>query len=383
MKQLITHSRQACFKECRRKHFFAYELMLRRIEDAKALRIGSAVHGGLERLPDLEAACNSVRAAYATCPENFDAYWWAIEQETVLRLICGYQWRWGEAKLEMLAPEKAFRLPLVNPRTGRESFLFDLAGKIDGVVRLEDGRLAVKETKTASDDLLDDSDLWRWLRIDQQISLYISAARRLGFQVDTVLYDVIRKPTIQPTPVPLTDEAGVKIVLDAQGQRVRTKDGKKWRETGDTAAGYVLQTRPMTVEEWGDKLSADIAERPDFYFQRKEIPRLDGDVDECVTELWEIQQTLREAQRSGKWFRTVTKNCAFCPYFEPCTTGFDPESGEVPPGFEYVTDPHPELNGECNVINDPRSPSSSGAGESAAAPGLENAAAASAEGTAP
>jgi hypothetical protein len=124
---------------------------------------------------------------------------------------------------------------------------------------------------------------------------------------------------------------------------VKTKDGKKWRESGDAAQGFVLETRPMTVEEWGEKLSADIVERPDFYFQRIEVPRLDQDLAEYQSELWEIQQAIRTAQKSGHWFRTVNKNtCDFCSYFGICTSGVTVGT-EAPEGFEFVTDLHPEL----------------------------------------
>lgn len=365
-KELLTHSRMDAFKTCRRKHQFAYELGLRPVEDARALRMGSAFHAGIEALSPawvddsdphaamaevvsdpLADACAAVRKTYAGCPEQFDPYWWEIECETILRLVCAYHWRWADS-LTMVAPEKSFRISLLNPATGHESKLFDLAGKIDGIVRLEDGRLAVKETKTASDDLGPDSPLWRRLRIDHQISLYIHAARQIGYAVDTVLYDVVRKPSIQPTPVPLNDEDGKKIVLDRDGNRVRTKDGKKFRETGSTEEGYVLQTRPMTPAEWGEKLTADIAERPDFYFARVEIPRLDQDVDEYRSELWDIQQTIRDAQRTGKHYRTVGRNtCPYCPYFNICSEGQD-VTYVAPPGFQFVTNPHPELGDDIH-----------------------------------
>jgi hypothetical protein len=46
----MTFSRQDCFKSCRKKAFFAYELGLRRTTDAKALRQGTAFHAGVESL---------------------------------------------------------------------------------------------------------------------------------------------------------------------------------------------------------------------------------------------------------------------------------------------------------------------------------------------
>lgn len=393
-KQLITHSRASCFKACRRQHWYSYELGMRRVDDAKALRMGQAFHAGVEQLSkrkdhvlltpktcrcnkngscpvcdhelavcsvckggesDLSAACNlrlacaAVRTVYSRRPDKIDEWTWEVELETILRLVCGYQWRWHNDGFKILATERPFRLPLVNPATNAASLLFDLAGKIDGIVQLEDGRLAVKETKTTGEDISDESDYWRTLRIDQQISLYLKAARRLGYDVSTVLYDVCRKPAIAPEAVPILDANGMKIVLGPDGERVKNTTGAKgWRQSADKEKGYVMQTRIMTPAEWGQKLSADIAERPQFYFARKEIPRLDADINEAEEEIWQIQQTLRETQRTGKHYRTVSRNCKFCAYFEPCTTGQD-VSVEAPQGFTFVTDPHPELNGACNV----------------------------------
>ena len=344
-KQLLTHSRQDSFKTCRKKHWFSYELGIRREVDAKALRMGSAYHSGLESLGKgcgLDDAVEAVRAYYDAFRDAYDQYEWEIERETVVRLLCGYQWRWENDELENVATEQSFQLPLRNPETGKTTPLFDLAGKIDGIVR-RDGRLGVKESKLLGDDIGQESDLWLRLRIDHQISMYVLAARKLGYAVDHVYYDVTRKPTIKPSAVPVLDALGAKIVLDARGERVKTEK-KEWRQTGDTAKGYVLQTRPMTVEEWGDKLTNDITERPDFYYVRREIPRLDQDLAEYEVELWEIQRTIRDAQRNGHHFRTANKNtCAFCPFFGLCTTGFDPERAALPEGFVRVVDIHPEL----------------------------------------
>jgi len=344
--ELLTHSRQSCFKTCRRQHYFSYELGIRRTLDAKALRMGSAYHAGVEQLGKglgLDAACQAARDAYYLTPEHFDEYEWAIECETVVRLLCGYEWRWRNDSIKNIAAEQAFELPLRNPATGKTSRLFKLAGKIDGIVELPDGRLAVKECKLLGDDIGTDSDLWPRLRIDQQISLYVTAARRLGFKVEEVLYDVCRKPTIKPADVPLLDELGAKIVLDAQGNRVKTDRGL-WRQTGDKERGYVLQTRLMTVEEWGNKLNDDIAARPDFYYARNLVARLDADLEEYESELWDIAKTIREAQTQKRWYRTASKNtCDFCSFFSLCTSSIDAEKGALPDGFVRVEDVHPEL----------------------------------------
>ena len=352
MTQLLTNSRQDAFKICRKRHWFAYELGLRKELDAKALRMGSNYHEALELLAQKEStgvACNRLYDIYRQCPEPLDLYDWQIEQETLVRLVCGYFWRWQDDGLTYLATEQTFRLPLFNPATGKSTPVFELAGKIDGIVELEDRRQAVVEHKLISEGLDSDSTLWRRLRIDHQITLYMLAARRLHYPVDTVLYDVTRKPTIKPCNVPLVDDDGLKIVLDSDGQRVLLKNGKP-RQTADTKAGYSIQTRPMTVEEWGEKLRQDIGDRPDFYYARTEVPRLDQDLEQYQYELWDIQQTLRQAQRLDRWYRTCNRDtCGWCPYFDLCCNGY--QKGEpLPEGFIQLTNVHPEL-GEINDDN--------------------------------
>lgn len=349
--QLLTHSRQQAFKSCRKRHWFAYELALRPIVDAKALRMGSAWHAGLDEWKTSGSADHAIEHvewyySQAMLGDN-DTEAVALEMATVKALLVGYIWRWQASPLEVIASEQAFRLPLVNPETGGRSTVFDVAGKIDGVVKLEDRRKAVEEHKLISDDIAVGSDYWQRLQIDHQITLYVYAARQLGHDVATVLYDVARKPTIRPNPVAVVDDLGAKIVLDANGNRVKTEKGL-WRQTGSEKDGYTLQTRPMTPDEWSKRLIDDIGERPDFYFSRVEIPRLDSEIDECLAELWDIQQTIRDAQNKCRWYRTVGKDtCSWCPYFGLCASKWTPEAA-LPEGFQFVSNVNPELGGSAN-----------------------------------
>lgn len=341
--QLLTFSRSDAFKTCRRKSWFAYELGIRRDVDAKALRMGSAGHAGLEVLGKggtIEQALDPIYALYANTPATIDEYEWRIEEQTVITLVCGYQWRWQDAGLEYLATEQSFELPLLNPETGRPTPNFNLAGKIDGIVKLHDGRLAVKESKFLGEDISPDSPMWQMHRRSPQVSIYVIAARRLGYPVDCVLYDVLRKPSIKPTEIPELDQNKQKIVLDANRERVYTKTGAP-RQTGSTSDGWYVQSRPMTIQEWGEKLNSDIGERPEFYFQRVEIARMDDDLRETEEELWDLQKTIRDAQLTGRWYRTVNRNtCQYCPFDAICDRS---DFTDLPEGFVRVQDIHPEL----------------------------------------
>src|SRR5690606_32158642 len=90
MKQLLTHSRMQSFKTCRKKAFFEYETGLRKEIDAKALRMGSAGHDGLDILKQglgIEAAIEKVRSHYIDRPDNYDELEWEYERETVECLV--------------------------------------------------------------------------------------------------------------------------------------------------------------------------------------------------------------------------------------------------------------------------------------------------------
>jgi len=331
-----------------RKHYFRYEVGLQRDTKSQPLRMGQWFHYGLERVDlgdDLDDVCDMIRAEYAITPSWADSHEWATECEKVIRLLAAHVWRWSEDRFEVVATEQAFILPLANPDTGASSRTFKVAGKIDRIVKLPDGRLAVQEYKTCGVDITPGSDYWMRLRIDQQISMYMLAARRLGHDVQTVIYDVTRKPATRPHTIPAPDADGVKIVLDADNERVKNANGK-WKQSASAADGHRLVTRNESPREYGDRLTADIGDRPEYYFQRQEIPRLDADLAEFESELWQIGQMIRDAQRHGRHFRN-TSACLSpyrCEYFTICSESAtpDPATG-VPAGYAIDTNVHPEL----------------------------------------
>jgi RecB family exonuclease len=331
--QLLTHSRMACAKSCLRRHFYAYEMGLRPIRETPPLRMGASIHRGIEVFQTCDSqtfeasVLSAIRAAtlaYEQIPAGVvDQTDWAVERVTVERLLHAYLTYYQADGLNVIASERAFDLPLVNPQTGKESRIYRLAGKIDRIVQLPDGRLAVLETKTTGVSIDDASDYWARLRLDSQISLYVYAARQLGFDVATVLYDVIRKPEIglhRATP---------------QEKRKYTKEGRLYANQRE---------RDETPEEFAERLSEDIAIRPEFYFGRREIPRLEADITEAQAEWWQQGKLLRDCQNSGRWFRN-TNACLQpfrCTYAEICFAGADP-TVSLPTNFKLVENVHPEL----------------------------------------
>lgn len=265
-----------------------------------------------------------------------------LTQHTLAVLIAGYFWLYGDdAAHNVIECETAFAVPIVNPETRRKCKWADYRGKRDLVYRRADGRITLREYKTVGTSIAPDSDYWMRLRADYQISFYVNAARDAGIAIDEIEYDVVRKPEIVPKQIPLTDADGVKIVLDADGVRVRTKDGKKWRESGDAAAGYVMQTRTETPEEFADRLMADIQERPEFYYARREIARTDDELLEARRAMWSQQEVIKQTANNDWYFRSVGPfSCDRCEYREPCLSGI-PVAHHA--GFRKADELHPEL----------------------------------------
>lgn len=342
---LITNSSMRCLKNCPRQFYYKYEKGLRPAREATALRFGSAFHFGLELIGNgehIDDAAEAIRDKYQIRPEWADEHDWAVECETVIRLLYAHQWRWQGDGYEVIAAESVFNLPILNPETGAATPLFRRSGKIDRKVKLPDGRIALQEFKTTSDDVGPDSDYWSILRLDPQVSGYFAADDSL----EAIIYDVTRKPTIRPSQIPLLDADGIKIVVDADGNRVKNKTGG-WRQSGDSAQGFKLQTRTETPQEFGERLTADIGERPDYYFARMEVARLSSDIDEYHAELWQDQQLLRHRQKLNLWTKNPGRNtCDFCEFKSLCFNSTYPINGEVPAGFVRVDDIHPELTQE-------------------------------------
>ena len=346
LKEKLTASSLASLRKCPRQYLYAYEFKLRRSTEAAPLRMGSAFHAGMEArnlgVPEAEAIPKATEG-YGIVPSWATPEEWAVEAEIVRCLLAGYFWYYRNDVRQVVATETVFEIPLVNPQTGAASRTFSLAGKIDGI-EVESGALAVAEYKTTSEDIGPDSEYWLWLRCDPQICQYVLAARALGFDLSRVLYDRTRKPTIRPKQVVNLDPEGLRVVLNATGERVYLKNGKP-RQTGSTKDGHVLQTHTETATEYGERLLADIGARPEYYYQRREVPILDDQLAEFRLELWQQARQLAEARKHRRWFRNVgPMTCRYCSYSRLCLNNatVDP-NGPPPAGYEFLPDAHPEL----------------------------------------
>lgn len=374
----LTCSQIKCARKCLRKHLLAYILRIRTEDVPHYFRTGKIFHKALDLRAQgiaVDDAITEVLAEYDQAltkifGEEFEKR--ITEREIIARLIGGYSWRWEnmDKEIKVVASELPFELPIYNPVTGKADDIFVIAGKIDKIIKLPDGRLAVMEHKTTSDDLSVGSHYWKRLRIDIQISIYYLAARMLGFDVETILYDVVRKPSYSK-PKQLTQAQTKQLAEDGcyyvtfTGDEKPTLAGrykvKKLNEDnggdGEGPAfdidGYtVISTQhkksyslPETITMFGDRISADMGRRYDYYFARREVPRLEHQIFETQHALSQYAQMVHECDLVDRWPMNDDACVGFgtCPYLGLCSGGFDIHSGVVPEGFVRVEDVHQEL----------------------------------------
>lgn len=287
---VLTNSQVQCFQTCPRKHYYRYELGVRPRSSGRALAFGLLVHEVFEKgyehldvvLSKMEATPDWVRDEKSLREWQGDR----IKIAVLLKAAKPHIDKW-----DYVAKEIPFEVKS-NIRGVRR------AGKIDAIVSDRDSGLFVREYKTSSDDISPGSDYWVRLRRDPQVVGYLVAARALGYDVDGVIYTVIRKP-----------------------RHIINK--------GETDAEFyarmeaLVSVEPYIVEQRLDYSASDFAEwKANFTHAAKSI---------------------QSCRKSGYW-PTHAGSClarSKCEYLDACHAGIEPNN--PPPNMELVTDVHPEL----------------------------------------
>jgi len=188
----------------------------------------------------------------------------------------------------------------------------------------------VLERKTTSEDLSLAGVYWRRLGIDVQVSIYLAAARSLGYDATAVLYDAIRKPDLLPlkaTPVEL---------------RKYTKPTKK-----DPVSRLYANQRESdeTPDEYFRRCLDAIKEDPERYFRRGVITRLESELDEARADVWQTSTAIRDARRLRVFPRNADSCIQWsrvCDYFAVCC---GEQSIDDPVLFRKNEKKHVELDG--------------------------------------
>ena len=392
----------AAFKACAMRAYYKYVHGIVPDEDSDALRTGTNWHAILEimgmepgtecpnlknakfhdgscalcegtgTLPDdiMDAVIRTLNAAYDEVPVYKTREEWLTERAILLYTVAGYNWRWADDDLEVVATEIPFELEL-HDADGKVIPNVIIPGKIDKLLRNKHGKLFVGEHKSTGKAIDSGSSYWSHLTMDTQTTLYIYAARKLQQSgklveygifpdddlISAVYYDVWHKP--QTRPKKLT-QAESKKFCETDGEYM----GKKFNVTGSVGDeedllrvdGEVADIepgaepkakkdgttapRPFAIREtpdmYGQRLLQDISNEPDKYFFRKELSKTDADLAKFERELLGIYKTVVNLEEINGWWSDETQcEATFkCPYTSFCYNNITLAEDEVPDGFK-------------------------------------------------
>lgn len=370
------------FKGCPVSFCLPYVEGLRPIEDTDSQRMGTNWHAlhevyrnqvitnehpdnpGLHDSP-FDAAITHLNEAYATCPDGKAVEDWAVERTILATSFAAYVWYYQNDPLEVVATEIAFELPVHHPKTGLPLSMQDVIriGKIDTLVRRE-AVVAPWDYKSTSKDIGPTSGFWDHLRLDTQISMYVMAAQELHLvdglcqygilpqeRVAGAGYDVWRKPGLRPSKLTQAEskalvetgkylEEEFTVSMEGSLSTLHAVVNGKAAETelGKKEGTFSIRETP---EMFGVRLMKDIMLRPDYYFQRRVIPRTDADIRTFRAELYNIYQSMKTMRDSGHWFHNEHQCRATypCPYIPACHHGLDVSEGKTPSGFKRIFTP--------------------------------------------
>jgi len=267
-------------------------------------------------------------------------------------LIRGYHARWRNAGYVATAVETIYASPLFNPETNAKSKTFRMAGKVD-VIAERDGRTFIIDHKTTSQDITDpNAAYWRQLAVEGQVNHYFLLQWLEGLKPDGAVWDVIRKPAISPKKLSKADRTGV------VGRRMYCD-----QRLSDATLQALINDERETLEMYEARLAHDCTfERPEWYFQRRPIPRLDSEIVEYARELWEhSQEILHTRQRSKLTKRLPPRNSGGCLLYNSpckflgiCSGHDDPASDRWQPKLQVHNELSGQVAGDKSVLTNSR-----------------------------
>lgn len=252
--------------------------------------------------PALQNALDAVNAEVRD-PSNLIA-------AKVRGLMAGYDARWRNAGYVPLSVEIFRSSPLFNPDTGKKSRSFDVAGKLD-VIAEYGGRRVLIDHKTTTQDIQDpNASYWSQLRVDSQVSHYLLLQWLNGERCENAVWDVIRKPGISPRKLSAAEKKAVTSLGEWFGSKVSEADKQA------IIAGRENETPSM----YEARLRHDCTqERPEWYFQRQSVMRIEGEILEYARELWRHGQDILAVRNETKAGSLPIRNSKACLlYGSPC-----------------------------------------------------------------
>jgi len=321
---VTTYSMWNQFRNCRKAAELRYLQHLVPLERDRNLHFGSLIHECLELWHGQRDLARVLDLIDRRCPARAQDEDQKRDWHLATAMMRAYAERYAEEEFEVVALEHVFEGPIANPATGAASRSFRLAGKVDGIVRI-DREYFILEHKSASQI---DSDYLERLWTDFQITLYAHYVEQtMGIPISGILYNVLVKARLQQSRGETEDE------FEARRAELLAKS-----KTGRTTA---RRREPESDEDFQRRLAEKYADPAMFHRERLYLSRDRFDV--LRAELWELTQAFLDARRRGVFYQNTSFCFNYqrpCPYFALCRSNGNPNVVE---NFYQRAEPNEEL----------------------------------------
>jgi hypothetical protein len=302
----------------------------------------------------MDAITDYINEQYDSVPLGRTKEEWEIERIILLYCMAGYNWYYQQQPTQytVIASEIEFEIPVGDTI---------IRGKIDQLVKDEYGNLYIREFKSSSKSL--DDTYWDHLNLDPQISTYILAINYMLLNgdleqygtvkdaglINKVLYNVWHKPKIGPKFI--TQKVSKELVetgkyCDTEFEIIGVDDGTQTLTASYEINGTQAITEPgkkvgtftiyETPEMFGARLLQDVVERPEFYFQEKELGRTADEMKDFEGQLQNIYEMMKLQSENELWY-PCSKECRSrwkCEYTELCEHNIEIDLENPPAGYE-------------------------------------------------
>jgi hypothetical protein len=284
------------FRNCRKAVELRYLQHLVPLDRDRNLHFGSIIHECLQAWHQRRGIEEVLTLIDRLCRERLQDETQRRDWHLATAMMKAYARRYASDDFQIIALEKNFEGPIINPATGAASRSFVLAGKVDGIVRIG-GENFILEHKTAGQL---DGDYLEKLWTDFQITIYAHYIEQtMCIPITGILYNVLVKAKLQQGKGETEEEY--------QARRAELLAKSK---TGKTTAKRKL---PESDDEFQQRLAEKYADPEMFHREMLYLSRDRFDV--LRSELWELAQAFLDARRRGVFYQ----NTAFCfNYQRPC-----------------------------------------------------------------
>lgn len=268
----ISNNSISIMKSCQKKYYWNYVEGLRPIRKTNVLSLGTILHKAFEIYYNGDSLAGFKHIQDTTNDLIANALPEDLEDIRIMQYTLTGMWNYHPFKVsdfQKIEPELEFRVKV----PGTRGIVF--VGKIDGLVTDLNGRKWIRELKTTSQPF---SQFEVRSRQSAQGTGYLWAMKKLGYQVEGILYEYIKKPLLRK---------GVNETMDGYGQRIMY----------------------------------DYGNRPDVYYKRHPSYRPDVELDLFESDLRNAALDIRKRTHDNRWHRNPDQCWNYnseCPYLKIC-----------------------------------------------------------------